>query len=71
MRHKWVVLCRAVGATQLRDKKRSLKPNVNKCKIEASIVEAYILEEVSNFTTKYYTEKLPSMHNPPLITMWR
>ena len=32
----------------------------NKCKIEASIAEAYILEEVSNFTTKYYGEKLPS-----------
>ena len=27
--------------------------------------EAYILEEVSNFTTKYYGEKLPSVHNPP------
>ncbi|XP_039837651.1 uncharacterized protein LOC120698185 [Panicum virgatum] len=36
----------------------------NKCKIEASIVEAYILK-VSNFTTKYYGEKLPSVHNPP------
>jgi hypothetical protein len=37
----------------------------NKCKIEASIVEAYILEEVSNFTTTYYGENLPSVHNPP------
>ena len=37
----------------------------NKCKIEASIAEAYILEEVSNFTTKYYADNLPSMHNPP------
>jgi hypothetical protein len=37
----------------------------NKCKIEASIAEAYILEEVSNFTTTYYGEKLPSVHNPP------
>ena len=37
----------------------------NKCKIEASIAESYILEEVSNFTTKYYGEKLPIMHNPP------
>ena len=37
----------------------------NKCKIEASIAEAYILEEVSNFTLKYYTENLPSVHNPP------
>jgi hypothetical protein len=41
----------------------------NKCKIEASIAEAYILEEVSNFTTTYYGDKLPSVQNPPLITM--
>jgi hypothetical protein len=37
----------------------------NKCKIEASIPKAYILEEVSNFTTTYYGDKLSSMHNPP------
>jgi hypothetical protein len=37
----------------------------NKCKIEASIVEAYILEEVSNFTTIYYGDNLPSVYNPP------
>jgi hypothetical protein len=36
----------------------------NKAKIEASIVESYILE-VSNFIEKYYTENLPSVHNPP------
>ena len=36
----------------------------NKCKIEASIAKAYILEEVSNFTTKYYADNLPSVHNP-------
>ena len=30
----------------------------NKCKIEASIAEAYILEEV-------YVDTLPSAHNPP------
>jgi hypothetical protein len=36
----------------------------NKGKIEASIVEAYILEEVSNFIEKYYAENLPSVHNP-------
>jgi hypothetical protein len=41
----------------------------NKCKIEAFIGQAYILEEVSNFTTTYYGDKLPSVHNPPLITM--
>ena len=35
----------------------------NKCKIEASIAEAYILEEVSNFTTKYYADNLPNVHN--------
>jgi hypothetical protein len=37
----------------------------NKCKIEASIAEASILEEVSNFTTTYYSDKLSSVHNPP------
>jgi hypothetical protein len=36
----------------------------NKCKIEASIAEAYILEEVSNFRTTYYGDKLLSVHNP-------
>ena len=36
----------------------------NKARIEASIAEAYILE-VSNFTEKYYTEKLPNVHNLP------
>jgi hypothetical protein len=41
----------------------------NKCKIEASIAEAYILEEVSNFTTTYYGDKLPSVHNPPPVTI--
>ena len=37
----------------------------NKYKIEASIAEAYILDEVANYTTKYYGETLPSVHNPP------
>jgi len=37
----------------------------NKCKIEASIVEAYCAEEVSNFTIKYYAETLPNVHNLP------
>jgi len=27
--------------------------------------EAYILEEASNFTTSYYSDNLPSVHNPP------
>jgi len=37
----------------------------NKCQIEGSIGEAFSLEEVSNFTTTYYAENLPSVHNPP------
>jgi hypothetical protein len=36
----------------------------NKAKIEASVAEAFVLEEVSTFTQAYYTEKLPSVHNP-------
>jgi hypothetical protein len=38
----------------------------NKARIEASVVEAYIVEEVSNFTEKYYKENLPSVldHSP-------
>jgi hypothetical protein len=36
----------------------------NKTKIEASIAEASILEEVTNFTQLYYTENLPSVQNP-------
>ena len=36
----------------------------NKAKIEASIAEASILEEVTNFTQLYYMENLPSVHNP-------
>ena len=26
---------------------------------------AFIMEEVSNFTTAYYKDNLPSVHNPP------
>jgi hypothetical protein len=44
---------------------RCLMTIQNKCKIVASIAEANILEEVSNFTTTYYGDKLPSVHNPP------
>ena len=45
---------------------KTLRKNCrNKVRIEASIAEAYILEEVSNFIEKYYTEKLPSVYNPP------
>jgi hypothetical protein len=49
--------------------KRNLKTLRKKCrnkaKIEASIAEAFILEEVSNFTEQYNYENLPSMHNAP------
>ena len=41
----------------------------NKCKIEASIAEASILEEVSNFTIKYYANNLPACIIHPLVTM--
>jgi hypothetical protein len=37
----------------------------NKAKIEASVAEAFILEEVSNFTTAYYKDGLPSVDNRP------
>jgi hypothetical protein len=32
-------------------------------------VEVYIIEYVSNFTITYYGNKLPSVHNPPLIRL--
>ena len=41
------------------------KKTGNKGKIEGSITKACSLEEVSNFTTTYYAENLPSVHNPP------
>ena len=44
--------------------KRLQKALRNKCKIEASIAEAYILEEVSNFTTSYYRDNISTLHNP-------
>ena len=37
----------------------------NKAKIEAFVAEAFILEEVSNFTTAYYKDGLSSVHNRP------
>jgi len=48
----------------LRDVKRYLELNV---KINAKLKlpsQRYILEEVSNFTSKYYADNLPSVHNP-------
>jgi hypothetical protein len=41
------------------------KKTGNKCQIEGSLTEGFCLEEVSNFTTTYYGENLPSGHNPP------
>jgi hypothetical protein len=41
------------------------KKCTNKARIEASIAEASIREEVANFTTSYYKPNLPSKHNPP------
>jgi hypothetical protein len=40
------------------------KKCTNKAKIEASIAEAYLWEEVANFTMLYYKPNLPSNHNP-------
>ena len=42
---------------------RCLKTLHKKCRNKAKI-EASILEEVTNFTQLYYTENLPSVHNP-------
>ena len=41
------------------------KKYTNKARIEASIAEACLREEVANFTTQYYKPNLPSNHNPP------
>jgi hypothetical protein len=66
MRHKWgavqVHWCYPIERCLKTLRKKKCR---NKGKIEASIAKAYILEEVSNFTEKYYAENLPSVHNPP------
>jgi hypothetical protein len=36
----------------------------NKSRIEATIAEAFILEENSNFTTKYFGENIHTVDNP-------
>ena len=41
----------------------------NKARIEASMAEAFINEEVSNFTTTYYKGNLPSVIIDRLVTM--
>ena len=65
MKHKWGACVGPLVLSNWEISKDSLKKCRNKEKIEASIAEAYILEEVSNFTEKYYVENLPSVHNPP------
>jgi len=40
------------------------KKCTNKARIEASVAEAYLREEVANFTTLYYKPNLPSNQNP-------
>jgi hypothetical protein len=45
--------------------KDSSKKCKNKGKIEASIASAFVMEEVSNYITSYYSKNLPSVHNPP------
>ena len=40
------------------------KKCTNKARIEASIAEACLREEVANFTTQYYKPNLPRNHNP-------
>jgi hypothetical protein len=47
-----------------RETKKLRKKTSNKCKIEASIAEAVLNEEVANFTTKHYDANIPTKHNP-------
>lgn len=49
--------------TERQQKNLRLKSR-NKCKIEASIAEAFIIEEVANVITTYYPADVPTMHNP-------
>ena len=65
MRHGWGAVQNCWCYPIERCLKTLRKKYRNKAKIEASIAEAYILKEVSNFTEKYYTKKLPNVYNPP------
>ena len=66
MRHEWGGPVQGRWSYSIKRFQKVLRTKCkNKCKIEASIAETYILEEVSNFTIKYYADNLPSMHNPP------
>jgi hypothetical protein len=63
MRHEWGALQAHWCYPIERCLKTLRKKYRNKAKIEASIVEVFI-PEVSNFIEKYYSENLPSVHNP-------
>ena len=63
MRHKWGARAGMLVLSNREITKDYAKKYRNKCKIEASIADAYMLE-VSKFTT-YYSDKLSSVHNPP------
>ena len=66
MRHEWGGPVQGRWCYAIERQQKVLRTKCkNKCKIEASIAEAYILEEVSNYTTNYYVDSLPSAHNPP------
>ena len=66
MRHEWGGPVQGRWCFSIERQQKVLRTKCkNKCKIEASIAEAYCAEEVSNFTTKYYAETLPNVHNPP------
>jgi hypothetical protein len=63
MRHKWGARAGMLVLSNREITKDYAKKYRNKCKIEASIADAYMVE-VSKFTT-YYSDKLSSVHNPP------
>jgi hypothetical protein len=46
-----------------REQKNLREKCKNKSRIEATIAEAFILEEHSNFTTKYFGENVRTIHN--------
>jgi hypothetical protein len=49
-----------------RETKKISEQTCNKYKIKPCIAEATLNKEVSNFTTKYYDENIPTQHNPIL-----
>jgi hypothetical protein len=49
-----------------RETKKLREQTGNKCKIEPCISDTTLNKEVSNFTTKYYDENIPTQHIPIL-----